>query len=353
MSSVSRRPWCSQKKDATWGQGPALALDEHGWVKKLEADCWAEAPTCTIDGGHYPSGDYTVLYDGEGNLELPTNGKITSSTPGKLIVNVNAASGPLFVRLTATNPDNYLRNIRVVMPGFADKFKTEPFNPTFLKRWQGVACFRFMDWMLTNGSKTSKWSERPTLDDATWSARGVPVEVMIDLCNRQHADGWFNMPHLADDDYVRNFAQMVKEKLDPNLKAYIEYSNEVWNSQFPQNAYAGEQGQKLGFADKPWSNAWCYTAYRSVQIFKLWESVFGGTDRLVRVLPTQAVNAWISNQIVAFQDAYKHADALAVAPYAGFAVPEKGDANILQTTWRSGRSIKCSTTSKKTCCRRW
>ena len=38
------------------GQRPALALDEHGWVKRLDPDCWAETPLCTIEGGHYPSG---------------------------------------------------------------------------------------------------------------------------------------------------------------------------------------------------------------------------------------------------------------------------------------------------------
>jgi len=37
------RPWISQKKGAGWGQGPELAVDEFGWVKRLEAGCYAEA----------------------------------------------------------------------------------------------------------------------------------------------------------------------------------------------------------------------------------------------------------------------------------------------------------------------
>jgi hypothetical protein len=94
---------------------------------------------------------------------------------------------------------------------------------------------------------------------------------------------------------------------------------------FAQSRYAGEQGQKLGFADKPWEAAWRYTAYRSVQIFKIWEEVFGGRQRLVRVLPTQGANPYVSERIVEFQDAYQHADALAIAPYITCNVPREGN----------------------------
>ncbi len=36
------------------GQGAGLELDEHGWVKRLEPNCWVETPLNTIEGGHYP-----------------------------------------------------------------------------------------------------------------------------------------------------------------------------------------------------------------------------------------------------------------------------------------------------------
>jgi hypothetical protein len=321
------RPWISQKKGGEWGKGPALALDSRGWVKSLEKDCWAETPLCTIDGGHYPAGQYTVLYEGRGTLEAGGAASVAASKLGEMILAVDPTKGPIWLRIKETDPANYVRNIRVIMPGFAATYKENPWNPAFLDRWKGVACYRFMDWMETNNSKKSKWSERPTLEDATFSESGIALEVMIDLCNRQKADGWFCMPHRADDDYVRQFAVLVKAKLDPKLKAYIEYSNEVWNGQFEQNHYAGEQGIKAGYAakDKPWEGAWRYTAVRSVQIFKIWEEVFGGRDRLVRILPTQAANPYVSQQILSFQDAAKNADALAIAPYMGFAVPAGGD----------------------------
>jgi len=321
---LSRR-WISQRKGEDWGRGPALDLDQHGWVKRLEPDCWAETPLCTISEGHYPGGRYTIFYDGEGELDVWNAARIVSRSPGKIVIDVAPSRGGFHLKLLATNPANYVRNIRVIMPGFEETYRTEPFHPVFLRRWQGIACLRFMDWMDTNGSKVSNWSQRPTPADATYTEKGVALEVMIELCNRLDADAWFCMPHLADDDYVRNFARLVREQLDPELTVYVEYSNEIWNGIFAQSRWAGEQGVRLGLAAKPWEAAWRFTAHRSVQIFAIWEDVFGGRQRLIRVLPTQAANPYVSQQVVEFQDAFKHADALAVAPYVSCNVPLEGD----------------------------
>ena len=319
------RPWVSQQEGRPWGKGPELDLDEYGWVKSLQPGCYAETLMCTIEGGHYPSGRYVILYEGKGELAVWGAGKIASQEPGRILVDVDAGKGTLFLQLRKTDPSDYVRNIRVIMPGFEESYEKSPFHPVFLQRWQGVACLRFMDWMETNNSKIRHWSERPTPQMATFVEKGIPLEWMIDLCNRQQADAWFCMPHLADDEYVRNFAQMVKDRLDPKLKVYVEYSNEVWNGMFEQSRWAGQEGIRLGFADKPWEAAWRYTAYRSVQIFAIWEQVFGGRERLVRVLPTQGANPYVSERICEFQDAYRHADALAVAPYISFNVPAEGE----------------------------
>ncbi len=338
------RPWISQKKGASWGQGPQLALDEHGWVKKLAADCWAETPLCTIDDGRYPGGRYTVLYDGRGKLDFWGAAQVVSAEPGRMSIDVDPAKGGFFLRLLETDPEDYVRHIRVIMPGFESTYEQKPFHPVFLKRWQGVACFRFMDWMHTNGSQIHAWDDRPKPQDATFSDRGVALELMIDLCNRQHADAWFCMPHLADDNYVRQFALQVKENLAPELKVYVEYSNEVWNSQFSQTRYSWEKAKELGLGPKerPWEGGGMFYAQRSVEIFKIWEDVFGGTDQLVRVLAWQAGNTWWMNGIVLpHQDAYQHADAIAIAPYVAMNVPREGDgltANDV-ATWSVDRAL--------------
>jgi hypothetical protein len=209
------------------------------------------------------------------------------------------------------------------MPGFAKTYLGNPWHPKFLERWRGVACLRFMDFMRTNNSTVSAWTDRAKLDDATFAAKGVPVELLIDLANRLKSDPWFCMPHQADDDYVRNFAVLVKKELAEGLLPHLEYSNEVWNSMFKQHAYAAEQGKKLDFAEKTWEAAWRYTAYRSIQIFHIWEKVYGDRKRFVRVLASQAANAQVSKEILAFRDAYKQADVLAIAPYLSFNVGPK------------------------------
>ena len=269
-----------------------------------------------------------MLYDGEGKIEFWGAAVAVSQRPGLMVVDVDADKGGFFLKITETNPSNYVRNIRVIMPGFDESYKDDPFHPAFLERWRGMACLRFMDWMKTNGSGIEKWSERPKPDDATFTSRGVPLEAMIDLCNRLKADAWFCMPHRADDDYVRNFSLMVRDKLDPDLKVYVEYSNEVWNSMFPQTRYSWERGAKLGIGPKerPWEGGGKYYAQRSVEIFRIWEDVFGGRERLVRVLAWQAANTWwMENIVLTYQDAYKQADALGVAPYLGMSVPLKGE----------------------------
>lgn len=313
------RPWISQREGAGWGKGPQLQLDQWGWVTQLQPGCFAETPLCTIEGGHYPSGVYTVFYEGEGELTF-NNAEVVERSPGNLRIRPNVERGGFFLQLRSTNPENYVRNIRVIMPGFEDRYRQHPFHPDFLKRWNTMVCFRFMDWMHTNNSEQEQWSDRPTPRHATFSRRGVALEWMIELCNRTGADPWFCLPHRANDDYLRRFAKLVKERLDPELTVYVEYSNEVWNGQFAQHRFAGEQGQRLRLAEKPWEAAWAYTALRSTQIFKIFEQEFGGRQRLVRVLPTQAANPYVSKQILGFRDAAKHCDALAIAPYMSYTI---------------------------------
>ena len=134
----------------------------------------------------------------------------------------------------------------MLMPGFERATLPNRSRRCFLKRWRGCNTFRFMDWMDTNGSRQREWADRPKLEDATWSSKGVPVEVMVELCNRLKVNPWFCMPHQATDDYARQFAALVKRELDPTLRVHVEYSNEVWNGIFEQHRLAEEQARKLG-----------------------------------------------------------------------------------------------------------
>lgn len=316
------RKWISQRQGEGWGKGPELKCDANGWITALETNCWAETPILT--GGHAPRGEYTCLYDGEGEIDFKNSARVVSRAPGRIVVDIDGAKGGVFLQLRRTNPTNPVRKLRVLMPGFEQTYRAQVFSPTFLARWSSFNTIRFMDWQETNGSKQREWKDRPTLEDSTWTEKGIPVEVMVDLCNRLKVNPWFCLPHLATDDYVRQFARLVKVRLDPVLKIYVEYSNEVWNGQFAQTKFAEAEGQRLGFHDKPWEAGWRYCAHRSVQIHRFWEEEFGGCERLVRVIASQAANPYVSEQKLQFQDAGKNFDALAIAPYFGMFVSPKG-----------------------------
>lgn len=320
------REWISQRKGAGWGQGPRLERDADGWVKRLEPDCYAETLLCTIDGGRYPSGEYVCLYDGEGRIEFGNIKREISRAPGRIVFEPDPPRGSIFLRLMQTNPANPVRRIRVLMPGWETRYGKEPFSPWLLSRWKGFTTIRFMDWMLTNGSTTREWADRPTPSYCNTTEKGVPVETMVDLSNRLKANPWFCMPHLASDDYVRRFAQLVKKTLDPSLTVYVELSNEVWNGGFVQHHDYGKEGVRLGLADgsKPWEAAHRYYARRSRQVWRIWEEVWGGSSRLVRVLGAQAANAWWAEQDLAYEDTFKSCDALAIAPYCSFNVSPDG-----------------------------
>ncbi len=87
-------------------------------------------------------------------------------------------------------------------------------------------------------------------------------------------------------------------------RSISRYSNEVWNFLFQQTSYAGEMGRKMGFK-RDARTVLCY--YRSVEIFRFWEKAFGGTNRLIRVMASQAANPWTSEIKLSFRDAYNPA----------------------------------------------
>lgn len=318
------RAWISQREGEAWGKGPALELDEHGWIRRLQPNCFAETPLCTIEGGHYPSGDWTVHWEGEGKLEL-SKGQVMARGEQTMTVRIDASGGGFFLRVRETNPADPIRRIRVLTPhSTVEAVEKNPWRESFLNRWSGVTCLRFMDFQETNNSHQKRWSDRPRPEDATYTRAGIPVELLCDLANRLGADPWFCLPHEADDDYVRQFARLVKQRLSPARKIYVEYSNEVWNGQFAQHRYAAQRGQDLGFAEKTWEAAWRFTAHRSVEIFAIWEQELGGRERLVRVLPSQAANAFAARQITGWKESGRQADALAIAPYLSMNIPVEG-----------------------------
>jgi hypothetical protein len=178
--------------------------------------------------------------------------------------------------------------------------------------------YRFMDWQETNNSTISSWEDRPKITDATFAGgKGVPLEFLVLLCNIQNASPWFNIPHSANEDYIRRFAEYVQQNLNPSLDIYIEYSNEVWNTIFEQHRFAVKMGRKMGLSSNDFQAYARFYSQRSVEIFKIWKDVFKNDSRLKFILAGQMGNDWLAREILNWRGAHMIASAYAIAPYFG------------------------------------
>ena len=331
-----------------------IPLDAHGYPTEIPYDNGVDPPQIAhtvmiwATNWSYPTGTYTIVFDGDGKVE------VWGDVPDQIFegggichhftVSRTTSENGLGLIIRRSNKNNPVRNIRVIPPGFETEYEVQPLHPTYLERLQGFSVIRFMDWNETNNNEIERWDERTVPDGALQSRplKGVAYEYMIQLANERGADPWFTVPHRVDDNYVVELARLINRQLNPDRTVYIEYSNEVWNSTFDQWDWVNEQGAALGLSAEYGIAGFRYTAKRSAEIFKIFEDEFGaGKERLVKVLATQASVPWVSEQIL---DAFSQssingvdvnpwgiaADALAIAPYFG-GWSEELDANIADT----------------------
>ena len=292
---------------------------------------------------YYPAGDYLLQWSGTGAFGYHWDANGTCSTsPCRIAISSPSDAGVLIILTSTGSGSNYAKNISLIYCGTwngsscsngYDKLLAngEMFNPSFIAAIRPFKTLRFMDWMATEGNFQTNWSDRPLPNWAFWDDSrtnatingadprpsngagindGVPAEVMFALCNEVNADCWFNMPPLATDDYVTQFATLAHAQLNSNSKAYVEYANEVWNSHFaPQQSGNVSTGplnnesvwQQLidrglatypGFGTNTYGAAFAYgEALRPVQVGHDWKVAWGSdAGRVIRIAAGQ--NAW-------------------------------------------------------------
>ena len=291
------RPWVGHTNDQ-WGAFDAEALeaggylDEFGWPLRLPDGARAIEAFMLTDQpveATALAGRYVATFEGQGKLDIAGRAKNVRRSEGEIRFDYTPGEGLITIAITETDPSDHIRNIKVFRESDAELVAAGVvFNPAWLARIENLRSLRFMDWMSTNGSKSSTWDKRANLADYTYVRRGVPAEVMIELSNMVGSDPWFNMPHMADDGYFRAFAELTEQTLRRDLRAYVEYSNEVWNFIFPQAVYANEQSkERWGRAagDDSWMQ---FYGMRSAQMAQIWTEVFGedASDRLGTVIGT-------------------------------------------------------------------
>ncbi|MCK5726558.1 MAG: hypothetical protein KAH22_07020 [Thiotrichaceae bacterium] len=322
----------------------SISYDHNGWPRNLNGGQAGTALIHWLPVNSLPNGHYTVLYDGEGTLRYGDDATVISSTSGKDVIKIIAGADKFLkvtLMITKSNPQNYLRNIRVLMPGgicannpfkrvgsarecrgnyqsFEQHHEQIVFNPDYLAFMKDFNTIRFMNMSGITRNPLTSWAQMPHLDEATWAGRegrrGAPLEIMVKLANKLNRNAWFNIPERANDDLVRRYAQYVKKNLRPHLKVYIEYTNEAWNPRFTAARYVRSKGVQQGYGQDH-NAGHRYYSVRAGQVMRIWKQVFGRSNQLTRVLGAWSANPKLTKQFLEYPNVVQNFDAVAIAPY--------------------------------------
>ena len=339
------RPW----KGHGAGESGVLSVDDLRMGGYIDAAGWVTAIPPTVrsvgtgfswgadDPGmqSYRPGRYLIRYRGTGEIVLKGDAEVISARPGEILFENRDGNG-WRLEIQRTDPartGDYIRNISVVAEKNLDLHAAGAlFNPDWLRLIQDARVLRFMEWTQTNHPTAMTWADRPT-PQGPFDGRGHPVEYMVQLANEVGADPWFTMPHLVDTDYIRGFAEYVRDHLDPRLVARVEWSNEIWNWSFPQAHWLLERSKaEWGIEARR-----DYAARMAVQTALIWRDVFrDAPERLRTVLGTHAVASgfseallraqkWRDQEPEAFVPPAEAFDELAVTTYFGNGLAARAD----------------------------
>lgn len=325
------RPW---QDGANWNN-PVAGIDAYGWPT-------ADASTVTLTGAPAQiNGTYKLIFNGQATVSLmwapgSVSNQVYNAANNTTTADVTyavAASGSVGLifrntKRTATSATNTgFTNVRLYRPGYPSD-GSKVFTTPFLAGLGKASAVRMMDWTYTNANLVQHWGDRRTPQHmfkaglpytgpggATWSTSqtGVAIEHEIQLCNALHADCWINIPVVADDDYVRKLALALRygsdgvnpystpqtnpayPPLDPGLRVYLEYANEIWNSAGGFDCFGVIQDivgslpanhPVLNPAESSiWFKMWRYPAYRMALISDIFRNVYGDASMMNRVRP--------------------------------------------------------------------
>ncbi len=276
----------AMKQASPWTSTGRLKLDALGNVAALAPGQSAES-IVYAPGARYPSGDYVLLYSGKGTLDVE-GAAVVQREPGRMVIRVGDRAG-VRLRLTATDPGDYVRDVRFLLPGFERSYATQPLLPDFVRSLAGADVLRFGGWMHgASYAASATWPMRPTTDRFTQAtADGVAPEYMITLANATGANPWFTLPVGATNYYIYSFAQIVHEQLDPRLHAIFEYGSDAWRPGTPAYGWTRMAGANYHLGGTPAAAGSAWYALRSQQMMALARKAFGrDAGRVVGVAGT-------------------------------------------------------------------
>jgi hypothetical protein len=247
-------------KDARGFATPAMFWDPAAAPVPLDADGWPTVdfgvmflstmidPLNRPTSATFPSlfGTYTLSFTGQATVSGAGCCKIqnvnydasTNTTTAGVVVGPNDAS----LSLIFTGTNGGVQNLKLLRPGYA-LGTTQVFTNQFLQAVAPFSTLRFMDTLQTNDNPVTSWAQRTQPKTPQQSASsGLAWEYVIQLANTSGKDIWVNIPEGVDltdptsNNYATQLALLMKANLNPGIHVYLEYSNEVWNTGFPQTA---------------------------------------------------------------------------------------------------------------------
>lgn len=299
-------PWIDP---ATKGRGP-IALDAQGWPTEDFAIMMMSGQRNTPG----LAGRYTIVFKGTASVSLiASSGTLSAPTldsaTGMTVVHLDFPVAGDQIVLNFKNTSGGVKDLRVIRPGYQWNSPTLPvFTTTYLKHLEAFSTLRFMDWLASNATYDGTWANRPTIQSTRGglgpkgSVPGKPWERVIELANASASDIWINVPAKADATYYTELAKLLKAKLDPRLKIYVEYSNEMWNFNFPQYHWltttavademaAGNTRLNADGATQPYVLGYRVFTERTFRISDAFRAVFGDSAMMDRVRPVLAWQA--------------------------------------------------------------
>jgi hypothetical protein len=311
----------------------------------------------TLVAADSPSGATGSFTNGR-RVYLCTTG---SQSTQSLEIHALGATPPSEIHVWLAPADNPATEVK---ENETNSLEGQLFHPLLLQRIadRDWAFIRFMDWGATNASPVRDWGDRrlpvhifqngiinprsPALDDELSPGdreTGVAYEHMVALCNATGKHMWLNVPHLATADFMTRLAKLIRfgsdgvnpydepnanpvfPPLNAELKVFVEYSNEIWSSgfSFPQGNWAESEAAMAGLGGGLEGKG-RFNGRKFCDTWSAFQSVFGGTSRLVRVAATFTANDTYTSSFLNEIDDYGPTltpavfpDVLAVTTYFG------------------------------------
>lgn len=176
----------------------------------------------------------------------------------------------------------------------------------------GFTTLRYLDWQHVN-YRMDRPMPSPD-DDWHYSGQpwrewcGVPIEVCTAHAHARGAQPWLHIHHQVTALGLWD----IYKRLQPyraGAKPILEFSNEVWNANFPQYHDCVKYGYQQHLADDDFRAAMSYLAAMTIKMRGVWR------DEALIVLSGQCRNPWVMEWLMQQWDVARKVDAIAIAPY--------------------------------------